>query len=230
MILYKGETIVSFVVNPDLGLNQSTGKKYIGYQIITKGVIFAVSLAFIVVGLIQILGLFSVDIYCLFQGELLNNAELFLEKENLPEFFHQFRSYIDAEGNLIEQAQWQLEEGIRILPKENYIFLHKEVYEYLPGLSSLNIGTAFVLFAAGLLGIAGGIFLMRGQKFGLAMFYGAQLLGIVYAVVYCVIYSSITWVPMVFVFLLQWLFGVLLMLYIASYFKKRRIFAGKPIR
>ncbi len=221
---------MSFVVNPDLGLNQATGKKYIGYQIITKGVIFAISLAFIVVGLIQALGLFSVDIYCLFQGKLICEADLFLEQDNLPAFFEQFRSYIDADGNLVEQTQWMLEEGLRILPNERYIFSHKEVYAYLPGLSSLNIGTAFMLFAAGALGIAGGIFLMRGQKFGLAMFYGAQILAIIYAVVYCIVYTKITWVPMVFVFLLQWLFGVFVILIIASYFKKRRIFAGKPIR
>ncbi len=221
---------MSFVVNPDLGLNQATGKKFLGYQIITKGVIFAISLAFIVIAVIQMLGLFSVDIYCLFQGELLNNANLFFEQENLPAFFEQFKSYVDAEGNLVEQTQWMLQEGLRILPNENYIFLHKEVYEYLPGLSSLNIGTAFILLIAGALGIAGGIFLMRGQKFGLAMFYGAQILAIIYAVIYCIIYTNITWVPMVFVFLLQWLFGVFVILIIASYFKKRKIFAAKPIR
>lgn len=223
---------MSFVVNPDLGLNQATGKKYIGYQIITKGVIFAISLAFIVVGLIQVLGLFSVDIYCLFQGKYICEADFIFDSDNLnlPAFFEQFKSYIDANGDVQTQTEYMLKVGERLLPNDRYIFSHKEVYAYLPGLRALNIGTAFMLFAAGALGIAGGIFLMRGQKFGLAMFYGAQILAIIYAVVYCIAYTKITWVPMVFVFLLQWLFGVFVILIIASYFKKRRIFAGKPIR
>ena len=172
------------------------------------------------------LGLFGVDMFCYLQGEWVCEGVEVLAQENLPEFFKQFM--INADG--LEQTVWRLEEGTRVLDMDAYMFSHKEVYEYLPGLSSLNVGTAFVLFAAGLLGIAGGIFLMRGQKFGLAMYYGSHIIGIIYATIYCLMYSKITWVPMVFVFLLQWLFGVLMIVFVSMYFKKRKIFAGKPIR